>query len=93
MQLRKVRECCWQEAWWDPPGVTGGGGFDPTLSRWEHRGCPQWGSGQPHGIPRVSAVPSALWDGGLGKEVLGAVLLSRAKGSTRLQSPQKIIRF
>lgn len=38
-----------------PSGVTGGGGFDPTQSRWEHRGCPQWGSRQPHGTPRVSA--------------------------------------
>lgn len=51
------------------------------------------GPGQPHGTPRVSAVPRALWDGGLGKEVLGAVLLSRARSSTRLQSLQKIIRF
>lgn len=43
------------------------------------------------GSPMV--LQGCLRDGGLGKEVLGAVLLSRAKGSTRLQSPQKIIRF
>lgn len=43
------------------------------------------GPGQPHSAPGVTAVPRAPRDGGLGKEVLGAVLLSRARVSTHLQ--------